>query len=550
MRRLITACLLLTACGGSTPDVDVKPASGGGDAFANGDVVTYVLQDAGRRVLGRVHGRVTRTDGRVELVTRVAYGDPAAATVEYATTTRDDGSLLSYKRLSSVEGRLQLVARDGFLSIITDIAQKKVPYDPALRALMLGRDDLLAVAMAVKRSGLEPGQSGKLSTWIAETGEVEPVPVQVFADASRRTVVQLPSGKATFDARGYVETFERADGSKYVLESTPSEPPKLLPIPQPAHYERPRAATWEDSEIVIDVEGGRYAGVLSVPTLRAKWSNGLAPGVIVLGDLPETNRHGFGHTIDYGRWELFDRLAEEGFAVLRLDDRGVGTSRTDIESSKLTVQQRAADAEAMLDFLKRQRGVDPEKMFVVGHGFGAIEAVLVAQRVDLAGVVLMSPPYRSVPQVLAEREVKLHQTEAQEALRRMNLLLSVFSGSATAEAQVPARIVELYRPAQGRVVSASKLDMDAELAKVTEPIAVFQGMKDFETSWKNDAQALEQAVNKRKRRQAKLFVFADADHLLKTTNGESTLEAYADRGRRWSPEALKDLVGWLVERAK
>lgn len=550
MRRFVLALLFFSACGGSTPDPDVKPATGDGEALANGDVVTYVLQDAGRRVLGRVHSGVTRNEGRLELVTRVAYGDPPAATVEYATTMREDGSLLSYKRLSSVEGRLQLVARDGFFNIITDIAQKKVPYDPSLRATLLGRDDLLALAAALKQSGLEPGQSGKLSTWIAETGEVEPVPVQVFADASRRTVMQLPSGKATFDARGYVETFERADGSKYVLEATPSEAPKLLPVPQPAHYERPRAATWEDKDVLIDVEGGRYAGVMSTPTLRAKWPDGLAPGVVVLGDLPETNRHGFGHTVDFGRWELFDRLAEEGFAVLRLDDRGVGTSRTDVESSKITVQQRAADAEAMLDFLKQQPGVNPDKLFVIGHGFGAIEAVLVAERVKLAGVVLMSPPYRRVPEVLAEREVKLHETAQAEAERRMNLMLSVFAGSESAEAQVPARIVDLYRPAQGRVVSASKLDLNEELAKVEEPIAVFQGMKDFETSWKNDAQALEQAVNKRKRRQAKLFVFADVDHLMKTTNGPSTLEAYADRGRRWSPEVLKDLVGWLTEQAK
>ncbi|MEQ9498376.1 MAG: alpha/beta fold hydrolase [Deltaproteobacteria bacterium] len=549
MRYFAVVGSLLVACGGSTPDVDVKPASGG-DAFADGDVVTYVLQDGAGRTLGRAHGRVSRGDGRLELVTRVAYGDPAAATVEYATTTREDGSLLAYKRLSSVEGRLQVAARDGFLSIITDIAQRKVPYDTASRALMLGRDDLLAIAAAIRQSGLEPGQSGKIATWIPSTGEPEAVPVQVFADASRNTVAQLPGGKATFDARGYVKTFERADGSKYVLEAKPSDPPRLLPVPQPASYERPRSATWEDREVLVDVEQGRYAGVLSVPTLRARWSNGLAPGVVVLGDLPATNRHGFGHTVDYGRWELFDHLAEEGFAVLRLDDRGVGTSRTDIEPSKVTVQQRAADAEAMLDFLKRQKGVDPEKLFVIGHGFGAIEAILVAQRVELAGLVLVSTPYRAVPEVLAEREMKLHDTKPDEAVRRMNVLLSLFSGSAAAETQVPQRIVALYREAQGRVMSASKLNVDGELAKVEEPIAVFQGLKDFETSWKDDAQAMEKAINKRKRRQAKLFVFADVDHLMKSTPGPSTLEAYADRGRRWSPEVLKDLVGWLTERAK
>ena len=81
----------------------------------------------------------------------------------------------------------------------------------------------------------------------------------------------------------------------------------------------------------------------------------------MLGDLPESNRHGFGNTIDYGRWQMFDRLAEDGFAVLRLDDRGVGASRTEVEPSTLTVQDRVADAEALYDFLKRQPNVDPTR---------------------------------------------------------------------------------------------------------------------------------------------------------------------------------------------
>lgn len=545
----VAASVAVVSCGGSSAPVDVASPSSGG-AFANGDELSYVLEDAGGRTLGRVHGRVSREAGELALVTRVAYGDPAAATVEYATTLRDDRSLLAYKRLSSVEGRLQLQAGGGFLNIITDIAQKKVPYEPKSRAFVLGRDDLLALALAVEQSGLAPGASGALEARIAETGALESIPVQVYADASRRTVVKLPDGKAILDPRGYVMRFERDDGSAYVLKPTAEAPPKLLPVPQPARYERPRAATWDDREVLIDVDQGRLAGVVSVPKLRARWTKKLSPGVLVLGDLPQTNRHGFGTTTDYGRWELFDRLADEGFAVLRLDDRGVGSSRTEIDPAALTIEQRVADAEAQYDFLKRQRGVDPDRIFVVGHGFGALEATLLAARVPVTAVVLIAPPYRSVAKVLAEREVNLHETPPVEAERRMNLLLSVFAGNEAAKAQVPARIVALYRHAEGRLTSAAKIDFDAALAKLEVPIAVFQGLKDFETSWKDDAQALERAVNDRRRRQAKLFVYADVDHLMKTTNGPSTLAAYADRGRRLAPKMLDDLVEWLAAQVK
>ena len=183
---------------------------------------------------------------------------------------------------------------------------------------------------------------------------------------------------------------------------------------------------------------------------------------------------------------------------------------------------------------------------MIGHGFGAVDAVMLAQRTPLTALVLIAPPFRPVPQVLAEREVKLHETPELEAERRMNLLLAVFKGNASAETQIPDRIVELYRHAKARILTASEIDMAKALVNVDEPIAVFQGLKDFETSWKNDAQALEGSVNKRKRRQAKLFVYADADHLLKTTNSTSTLETYADRGRRLVTKALDDLSTWLT----
>lgn len=550
MRLRYALLLVLSACGGSTPPPDVAPAAeADGVPFQDGDVLSYVLKDAEGRLLGRSHGRVVRGDGQLRLITRVAYGDPPGATVEYASTLRDDFSPLAFKKLSSTEGRLQLIVKDK-ITIVTDIAHRKVDRGAAPRALVLAQDDFLALAAAIRISGLKPGNSGRLEARVAETGQIEMVPIQVFANAQRQTIVKTPDGKATLDGRGYVKTYERGDGSMYVLERKPSDPPKLLPVPQPAVYERPRSASWEDQEVTIDVEKGRFAGVLSVPKLRAKWGNGLAPGIIFINDLPETNRHGFGTTIDTGRWELCDRLAEEGFAVLRLDDRGVGESRSEVPPSELTVDDRVADVEAIYDFLKRQQHVDPERIVVIGHGFGALEAAIATMKLKLPALVLMSPAYRRVAQVLAEREIKVHGTDPVEAERRMNVLLTLFRGSASAETQVPARVVKLYRHAKKRLVTASQMDVDTTLAGLEVPIAVIQGLKDFETSWKHDAQALERDVNKRKRRQAKLFVYADADHMLKNTPSKSTVAAYADRGRRLEPKMVKDLAAWLTEKLK
>ncbi len=78
---------------------------------------------------------------------------------------------------------------------------------PCAGALVLAQDDFLALAAAIRVSGLTPGNSGRLEARVPETGEIEMVSVQVFADAKRQTIVKLPDGKATLDGRGYIKRY-------------------------------------------------------------------------------------------------------------------------------------------------------------------------------------------------------------------------------------------------------------------------------------------------------------------------------------------------------
>ena len=558
---LLFSCFA-AGCGGSTPPPAPVAASGltasGGPPFASGDAVAYVLRDAAGKLAGRVHSRFVEADGRLQVVTRAAFGAEdgrgslaVTRTVEWATTLRDDLSVVQAKRLSSTDGRLTLSFDGGTIDLLSDLGARQVPYAPEERAILLAPEDMVLLALVVSQRELKVGASLRLPVRAYETAEVEAWPVQVYADASRRMVLRTPLGVATLDERGRVARVERSDGLSMEAVTPPGEPPALLPPPQVARYDRSPTAGFTDREVELPVEEGVLAGTLSVPRHRAKWGERqLAPAVLLLSDLPPQNRHGFTGSADWGTWQLLDRLAEDGFVVLRLDDRGVGGSRSSLASQDVGFERLVADGRAAVELLRRQPTVDPERIFVIGHGLGSFEAARVAAEEKLRGLVLLAPPHRPLPKVLGEAPVRLRGQDPVSAERDARVALDALAGSAAAEASVPPELLSALRPHRARLAGYEALQMKAELAKVEAPVAVFQGLADFEVSWREDAKALVDAVNEKRRRHARLFVYERVDHLLKSEPNGSTPERYRDPGRRVEPKVLDDLSAWLTERAK
>jgi pimeloyl-ACP methyl ester carboxylesterase len=75
--------------------------------------------------------------------------------------------------------------------------------------------------------------------------------------------------------------------------------------------------------------------------------------------------------------DIADTLLAAGFAVLRLDDRGVGASSGRFAGA--TTDDFARDAAAAVTWLRRQSRVHPERIALVGHSEGALVALLVAR---------------------------------------------------------------------------------------------------------------------------------------------------------------------------
>jgi len=144
-----------------------------------------------------------------------------------------------------------------------------------------------------------------------------------------------------------------------------------------------------------------HGGTLTIPS-----SKGRHPAVLLLPGSGPVGRDAEMLPGHKPFWVIADHLARRGFAVLRVDDRGVGKSTG--EYFDATGQEFAQDALDAIAWLKQQPEIDPARIGLIGHSQGGMIAPLVAAKTkDVAFVVLLAAP------ALPDREISALRIKAQ-----------------------------------------------------------------------------------------------------------------------------------------
>ena len=151
------------------------------------------------------------------------------------------------------------------------------------------------------------------------------------------------------------------------------------PAGQPHHVEGlTRHVTFQGS--ATNGEAPRLEGVLQFPQ-----DGSLHPGVVLLHANPAA-----GGNMDMKLMQAIEaELAAAGFATLRYNSRGVGSSQgtvSRVEGNRLVAPEgepEVGDIGAALDFLGGQEAVDENRLALVGHSFGSrISLAYVANHQD------------------------------------------------------------------------------------------------------------------------------------------------------------------------
>ena len=138
-------------------------------------------------------------------------------------------------------------------------------------------------------------------------------------------------------------------------------------------YTAPADAPYTATDVKISAPQGHVlAGTLTVPKAKRR-----VPAVVMITGISKHERNEGPPPFTPFR-DIADVLGRAGIAVLRVDDRGVGASTGDFD--KATSFDEAGDVATELAWLRKQGGIDPKRVGVVGHSEGGFIALVVAAK--------------------------------------------------------------------------------------------------------------------------------------------------------------------------
>ena len=247
--------------------------------------------------------------------------------------------------------------------------------------------------------------------------------------------------------------------------------------------------------------------------------------------------------------EIANVLADEGFLVVRYDERGIGQSGGRPETA--TLEEFATDARAVFAFLSKRKDVDPKRMSAIGYGEGGWVALAAAQRENrVSALTLIATPASSGAELVLEQQRHLldrgatSESDQQSAVERQKAILAAVvtgKGWENITPDVRRRVdTPLYR-------SFLTFDPAQVIARVRQPLLVVQPALDGEVRAHHGEKLAQLGRSRPPERTTEFVQLSGVNHLLaRATTGDVTeYDSLADRSV--SAESIHGIASWLMK---
>jgi pimeloyl-ACP methyl ester carboxylesterase len=302
-----------------------------------------------------------------------------------------------------------------------------------------------------------------------------------------------------------------------------------------------------DESVQIPSLGFNLAGTITRPPSAPA----AVPAVILVGGSGPTDRD---ETV--AGIPVFGQVARDlvaaGFAVVRYDKRGIGQSGGRAESA--TIADYAADVRQVLLWLEKQKGIDKERIALVGHSEGGLVAMLTAgrERGKVAALVLLGTPSASGKEVVLEQQkYMLSKMPIDDAQREEKIALQEKINTAVIKGTGWGDIPEVARRAADTPWFYSFLTFDPAKAMndTRQPVLIVQGELDVQVQPHHADKLAEMA---RERRGSKVAIevvkVPGVNHLLvPAKTGDVTEYGSLGPDARVSPEATSAVAAFLTK---
>ncbi len=275
---------------------------------------------------------------------------------------------------------------------------------------------------------------------------------------------------------------------------------------------------------------------------------------------------------------LADYLTRQGIAVLRVDDRGVGSSTGDFAAA--TTEEFVGDVLSGVSYLKSRKEIDPKKIGLIGHSEGGVIAPSVAARSkDIAFIVMMAgtglpgsdillmqgaliakaggAPDAAVAfnRKVSERlfAVLKDEKENDKAIAKLKdewkkikaeAPAEIKSQLAAADASIEPQIRQLVSPWMRYFID---YDPRPALKQVTCPVLAINGELDLQVPPKEDLAEIESALKAGGNKDYTIVLLPKLNHLFQTSTTGNPQE-YGKIKETIAPIALKTMGDWIIKR--
>jgi hypothetical protein len=234
-------------------------------------------------------------------------------------------------------------------------------------------------------------------------------------------------------------------------------------------------------------------------------------------------------------WQIADALTRRGVAVLRLDDRGVGSSTG--EFNKATTGDFADDVRAALAYLRQRPDLDGERLGIVGHSEGGVVAVMVAaEDPSLKALVLLATPGTNLRSIVAyqmrywlERDPTIPF-----AARERAVVDQLARWDVVADANPRLKSSRVYDP-----IPAAK--------RISTPVLILHGSSDRQVPPKH-AERLAKALRQGGNADVTTCLVPHVDHLFLQDKSGNPAEYVKLSSRRIPGGVLDELADWTASR--
>ncbi len=310
------------------------------------------------------------------------------------------------------------------------------------------------------------------------------------------------------------------------------------------------------------------AGTLTLPR-----SEKPSPAILLIAGSGQVDRDEtiFGHKPFL---VLADHLTKQGFAILRVDKRGIGQSTGNYELA--TTEDFASDVLAGIEYLKTRKEVDTERIGLIGHSEGGLIAPMVAVKSnDVAFIVLMASPSVTGEAILYEQEVLISRAMGitEEQLSRQlgfqHKVLSIIKNEPDLEKAenllrelVAKQLANLPKEEQQAISDVIEAQMKrcnskwfryfltydpiASLKQLKIPVLVVYGELDSQASPKQNLPVIAKILKETGNQNCKILELPKLNHFFQTCETGSILE-YGKIEETIAPVVLDTLTDWISE---